>query len=271
MIQAQAMENATPFDRLLLILCGAEKSGKSRCAATARKPILFFDFDKRAQSLAGIKDVFALTFLDEQQPRMPTGFSDALTTMTKIEGGAKIKDLVPGSNDERRPKTIVFDSLASIGKSAMAYALYSNKDIRRELSVGGQKVFMPKNWDSWNAESESVFALVMRAMAIVDMDIILIFHETAEETPDSSAEHRKFTGRKELYPGRYQVFNRYFNEVWRMSRETGGIVPSIQVVPDYRFTASSSLDFSKIPVEKLSPKDTGPNISNLIQLVTGKV
>ena len=268
MIQAQAMETATAFDRLLLILCGAEKSGKSRVAATARKPVLFFDFDKRAQALAGIKDVYTMTFLDEQWPVQPTGYPDLLTTLTRIEQGATIKDLIPGSTDTRKPRTLVFDSLASLGKSANQYALYSNKTLRREIAVGGHTIFMTNGWDSWNAETESVFAAVMRGMAMVDKDIILIFHESAEETPDSTSEKPKFTGKKTLYPHRYGIFNKYFNEVWRVSRM--GPIPQIQVVPDYTFSASSNLDFSKIKPEQLNPP-TGPNISDLIRLATGKL
>lgn len=148
--------------------------------------------------------------------------------------------------------------------------MYTNKDLRRELSVGGMQVHMPKGWDTWNAETESVFQAVMRSMAMVDLDIILIFHEASEEMDDSTAEKPKYTGRKELYPGRYRIFNKYFNEVWRVSREQGVTIPKIQVIPDYRFPASSNLDFSKIKPEQLNPP-TGPNISSLIQLATGKV
>lgn len=270
MLEIANLENETAFDRLLLILCGAEKSGKSRTAATARKPIVFFDFDKRRQSLAGIKDVYAFTFIDEQWPKMPTGYNDCLTVLSKLENGATMKDLVPGATDTRQPRTIVFDSLASMGKSAGQYALYTNKDIRRSLKVGGQEIFMPGGWDAWNAETESVFSAVMRAIALPSKpDIILIFHESAEEMPDSTPEKPKFTGKLNLYPGRYRIFNKYFSEVWRVTREAGGVVPKIQVIPDYRFTASSNLDFTKIPADKLNPQ-TGPNIQELIKLATGK-
>jgi hypothetical protein len=128
---------------------------------------------------------------------------------------------------------------------------------------------MPGGWDAWNAETESVFSAVMRAMAMRSLDIILIFHESAQETADSTSDKPKFTGKLDLYPARYRVFNKYFSEVWRVSRETGGTIPKIQVVPDFRFTASSNLDFSKLKPEQLNPP-AGPNISELIKIATGK-
>jgi hypothetical protein len=277
MIEAASCEVENPFDRLLLILAGKEKSGKSRCAATARKPVLFFDFDRRRQSLAGLKDVYAITIADEGAPRMPTGFNDLLSILSKLEGGATIKDLIPGSNDTRRPKTLVFDSLTSFGKCAGDHAMYSNPALCREITVTGMKIKFPNGWDTWNAESSMVYSAVMRAMAVrmpgqtkPEMDIILCFHEQAEETPDSNQEKRKFTGRVELYPGRYQIFNKYFSEVWRVSRESGGLIPKIQVIPDYRFAASSGLDFSKINDSQINDPAKGPNIERMIELVLGK-
>jgi hypothetical protein len=260
---------------LLLILAGKEKSGKSRCAATGRKPVLFLDFDRRRQSLAGLKDVYAITFADEGAPRMPTAFNELLSILTRLESGATIKDLIPGSTDIRRPKTLVFDSLASLGRCAMDHALYSNPALRREIVVAGMKLFFVKGWDSWNAETTMIFSAVMRAMAIKSsdgtlMDVILTFHEQAEETADSNEEKRKFTGRVELYPGRYQVFNKYISEIWRVSRESGGLIPKIQVIPDFRFAASSGLDFSKITDAQINDPVRGPNISRMIELVTGK-
>ena len=275
MIEYASCEQETAFDRLLLILAGKEKSGKSRTAATARKPILFLDYDRRRQALAGIKDVYAITFADAGAPHMPTAFNEGLSILTKIESGATIKDLIPGATDTRRPRTLVFSSLASLGKCAMDHALYSNPALRREITVAGMKLNFVKGWDSWNAESTMVQSLVFRAMAIKGadgqlLDIILEFHEAAEETPDSSEEKRKFTGKVSLYPGRYQIFNKYFSEVWRVSRESGGQIPKIQVVPDYRFAASSGLDFSKISDAQINDPVKGPNIERMIELVTGR-
>ena len=272
MIETASCETETPFDRLLAILCGKEKAGKSRLAATSRKPVLFMDFDRRRQALAGIKDVYALTFADEGAPRMPTGYNDVLTILSKIEGGATIKDLIPGTTEVRRPKTIVIDSITAFGKLAMNHALYSNPALRREITVAGMKLFFVKNWDSWNAEVSEVVSVVERILAFKDssgqlIDVILIFHEAPEETPDSTSENRKYTGKIELYPGRYQYFNKYFSEIWRVTRDSP--VPKIQVIPNYSFAASSNLDFTKISDAQINDPVKGPDISRMIELVTG--
>jgi hypothetical protein len=41
-------------------------------------------------------------------------------------------------------------------------------------------------------------------------------------------------------------------------------------VPDYRFAASSGLDFSKISDTQINDPIKGPNIERMIELVTGK-
>lgn len=262
MLEGVAMEKAQAFDRLRLILVGKEKSGKSRTAATARKPILFLDYDKRRESIAGLKDVYALTFTDPQYPMQPTAYADTLTVMTALEQGKDIKDLNPGFKDVpagSKVKTLVCDSLSSFAKCAMAYALYSNSDIRRSINVGGTQIYTAGGWDAWGAEMGMVEQVLMRQLGLPGVDVIYIFHETDEEMAGSTPEKPVFTGRVGLWPNRYKGLQKFFNEVWRVSREQGNI-PTIQVMPDYRFTAATNLDFSKIP-----PNEMKPDISYLIE------
>jgi len=276
MIQAVTAEETTPFDRLMLLLVGREKSGKSRTAATGRPPILFFDFDKRRQSLAGIKDTYILTFVDEATPgKQPTAFTEFETALGYLEREKTLKALGMhyGINTwpDVPPVTVVVDSLASLAKLAMDYALYTNKDIRRELVIGGKRLYLTKNWDTWNAEMKAVEQPLNQLVAMVDKDLIIICHEAAEETADSTDENRKYTGRFDIYPGRYRSLNKYFSEVWRCTREGNSTVPVIQVMPSYKFTASSNLDFTKLKPEQINPP-TGPNIRELIRLTCdGKV
>jgi hypothetical protein len=269
MIEAVSAETASSFDRLMLILVGKEKSGKSRTAATSRKPTLFHDFDKRRQALAGIPGVYSLTYMDEQWPKQPTGFSDHLTVLTMLEAGQTLKQIGMnyGQKDwpDVRPRTQVYDSIASMAKCANGYCLYTNKSLRRSIKVGGQEIYFNDGWDAVNAEMESLNQSIMRLFAMKDQDIILIFHEENEQTDDSTPEKTKLTGKIDLYPRRYKVFNKFFNEVWRVSREQGGMIPTIQMSPDFRFTASSNLDFSKIP-----PGQIVPDIAKLIKMATGK-
>ena len=267
-VEAVTMETATPFDRLRLALVGKQKGGKSRTAATARKPVLFFDFDKRRESIAGLKDVYALTFVDPLPPMQPDGFSNALTVLSMIEQKATLKTIGEKFGQQGwpdvRPKTVVNDSLDTMSKSARDYAMFTNKDLRRILNVGGTQVFMTNGWDTWGAEMNMVESLILRELGIPELDVIVIFHETPEEAPGSTNEKPQYTGKVDVYPGRYRGLLKYFNEVWRVSREQGNI-PTMQVLPDYRFTAASNLDFSKIPANEMRP-----DISYLIERTVGK-
>lgn len=251
MLEMVSMEKAQPFDRLRLALVGPEKSGKSRLAATGRKPVLFLDHDKRRESIAGYKDVFAITFTDPQYPNQPTSYSDTLSIMSKLESGATLKALGIEGAPDVRPRTLVTDSVHSFSKGAMAYALYANKDIRRSIKVGGQEIYVPSSYEAWNSEMSMTEQVLMRQLAL-GMDIIWIFHETDEEVAGSTPEKPIFSGRKGIYPVRYRGLQKNFNEVWRVSREQGNI-PTVQVMPDFRFTAATNLDFSKISQNEMRP------------------
>src|ERR1700676_2091343 len=80
------MEQATAFDRLRLVIVGKEKTGKSRLACTGRPGVLLLDFDKRRESVAGMKGVMAVTFTDPgNETLQPTAFPDALDLLTQLE------------------------------------------------------------------------------------------------------------------------------------------------------------------------------------------
>ncbi len=277
MIEGRTAQTASAFDRLMLLLVGREKSGKSRTAATARKPILVHDHDGRWQSLAGLPDIYIITYSDSLKPaEQPSAFNDHLTILTYLEQGYSLRALakVIGMKDwERwpdvRPRTNVTDSMSSLGKQAMDYNLYANKDLRREIKVGGRSLFFTNGWDSWNAETASLYSSVMRLVAMKDIDIILTFHETDEQAAGSSYDKKVFTGKKDIFPDRYRIFNKYFSEIWRVSRESGNVWPTIQVTPDFRFAASSNLDFTRLKPEQINVPGKGPNIADMITVLMG--
>jgi hypothetical protein len=282
MFDAGSAVSMTPFDRLMLILMGRPKSGKSRVACTGRKPILEFDFDKRRESIAGIKDVYVVTLYDDPRPNIqPTSYNDFLSCMCQLESKQSLKALgefVKAKDwqtwPDVPPKTCVADSIQAFAMQANAYALYTNKDIRRSIKIGGKEVFFNNGWDAVNAEMVMVKEGIERMVALpFRSDCILIFHEDNEETLSSTPEKRSYTGKVELYPARYaKLFNtQWFSEVWRVSREGNAPVPKIQVQPEYIFTATSNLDFTKLKPEEINPSVGGPNITKLIELATARM
>ena len=255
-----SMEGASPFEKLTLLEIGPEKSGKSRIAATARKPVLFLDYDRRAAAVAGIPGVYAITkeVVDPPWPNQPTAYQNTLNILGELENN---KLDFGNSGGPVPPKTLVFDSVASFAKCAQAYALFTTPDIRRTISVGGQQFFMPKGFDGWNAEMSLVEGAILRALAIPDLDIICTLHETPEEAPESTNEKPSYTGKVGIYPVRYKLLLKWFNEVWHITREdaTG---PKIQVVPSWNCTfCATNLGITKV--------DT-PNIEQLIQKASCK-
>lgn len=261
-VEAKSMETATPFDKLSLILVGAEKTGKSRTAATAPDPVLFLDTDQRAASISGMKGVYALTYSEPSGVGMqPTIYTDLVSFTDQIERSRELRTLHPTFGNLPQGlnvSTLVGDSVATISKAALAYALYTTKEIRRSIKLPGREIFMPGGWDAWSADMNMLETLVTRWLAIPNLNVILTFHETAEESNTSTPEKPSYTGRVDVWPGRHRRLIKYFNEVWRVTRTQQ--VPQIQIVPNWEFTASTNLLLSDG-----SGVVQNPNIKELIQ------
>lgn len=271
-IELQDLSKTTPFDRLLCLLCGLEKSGKSRLAATGRKPILFFDFDGRAASLSGREGLYAVTLREPGWPKQPTAFNDFLDVLTKLESGYDLEAVGFRRARGVRPRTIVLDSIATMAKAAMNYALYTNSDVARSIKFSGLEVKFPKSFDAWNAEMSTIESAVLRVMGIGGasyqedvvcpecgtptgetcfhkskgrLDVIATLHQTEQESPESKPENKIYTGKLDVFPARYRLLVKYFNEVWRVEQMqttvgTGNdqhttYRPKVFTRPTYRF------------------------------------
>lgn len=256
-------DESTPLDRLLVALVGKEKSGKSRLAATARKPILFLDWDGRFASVAGRPGVYGETFLDTPNPmKQPSAFTEALALIDNLEktggdlSGCGFK-CPPGTH----VKTIVSDSIQYMAKAAQRYILFTGSvatartsGLARKVDFGGMEVRFPNGFDYWNAEINTITDTLLRLFGL-GCDVIATFHETAEETPESTFEKPSFTGKVGIFPVRYQRLLALFNEVWRIERGspqgTGAqdAVPRVMLTPDYNFNyGCSALDVDAVEV-----------------------
>lgn len=249
---------ATPFDQLLIALVGKEKSGKSRLAATGRKPVLFFDFDGRAASVAGTKGVYAISYHDTVGYKQPDVFADFISKLTQLEQcKCDLSQLgfacEPGTVFA---KTIVLDSMARMAKAAMRYILANgSKGITRTIGVSGMQINFPGGFDAWNAEMCTIEDCLLRVFAL-KTDVIAIFHEEAEESPESTPEHTIMTGKVGIFPARYKRLIGYFNEVWRIERQAAvgtsaqSAAPTVRTAPDYTFALGASclnIDVSEAP------------------------
>lgn len=263
-IELHKMEEEKPTSKLKLAIVGHEKHGKSQLAATGRKNVLVHDFDQRAEALAGKPGVYALSYKDTKATIQPDAAQLFLDVLGQLENSLDIHDLLLFLNskgiktkyDGKVPKetfihTNVVDSVQTFGRAFQSYALYCSKDIRRELTFGGMKIFLPGGWDAWNSEMVSVENSILRLLAL-PTDTIIVLHETAEETADSTAEKPRFTGRVGVFPVRYQRLIKYFNEVWRvrltqvMNGNKSQYIPRVYPLPTYDFDAATALSLDAV-------------------------
>jgi AAA domain-containing protein len=258
------LEAEKPGDNFAMLLVGKNEAGKSRLAATAPPPVLFLDFDRKAQALAGKKGVYALTFADPAQTTIqPTAFNAMLDVLGKLERGERsLKALGFNVGDEVKVQTLVFDSIYTIAKAARNYALYVNpKELARIVSIAGHQYRVPRSWDGWGVESEMVESSIMQARSIKGLNVIAILHEVAEQAENSTEDNPIYTGKIELYPRRYNPLMTYFNEIWRITRDFGTI-PKLTLQPDGVFTKAGTT--LVIPTDKIVP-----NIQEIIRIARG--
>jgi hypothetical protein len=251
------LANTTPFSQLLVALVGKYKSGKSRLAATAPGPVLFFDFDNRALSVAGRPGVYAVSYVDKTGHMQPDVFTDFLSKLTSLEQN-KLDLAMIGFNIEPGTvfvKTIVLDSTQTMSDAVMRYVLANgSKGVTRTLAIQGMSINFPGGFDAWNAEMATIKDVLLRVMAL-GVNVIMTFHESAEEAPGSTNEAPVYTGRVGVFPVRHQKLLAYFNEVWRVVRTTPtgpgaqDSVPQVSTAPSYDFAyAASCLNIDAVEV-----------------------
>lgn len=261
--ELQDLSETQPFDRLLALFVGLEKGGKSWLAATGRKPILFFDFDGRAGALSGRQDVFAITLRDPGAPHMqPDAINTMLDYVTRLEQGQDLAQLGFKNASGKFPKTVVCDSIATMASSAMRYATYTNeKELARRISFGSLVVRIPRNFDAWNSEMSTIESIILRLIGLSfpsgQPDIICILHQAEQEDKNSTPEKRIYTGKLEIFPSRYRLLLKYFNEVWRVEQvpivvgegqdQRNSYRPKVFTRPNYRFEhAATALDIDDV-------------------------
>lgn len=263
-LEIRIMEQEPPVSKLKLAIVGHEKNGKSRLAATGRPYVLVHDFDNRAEALQGRPGVVVLSYVEPQWPKYPEAAQLFLDILSQLESSLDLHDLIPllkqrfpGGKYPEVPKgtlvrTNVVDSVQTMGKAFMNYALAGQKDIRRSVKFAGYEVYLPGGWDAWNAEMAPVESSILRLLAL-PTDTTVVLHETSEETADSTSEKPRFTGRIGVFPVRYQRLIKYFNEVWRVKlTQVAGkdnkmvYLPRVYPQPNYEFDCATALQLDAV-------------------------
>lgn len=228
------MSNRGADEQLKIAILGPQKGGKSRLAATApKKPIYFYDFDGRLASLSGMEGVFGISYLDTTNMKDSTAWSKVEQDMGMFE--------YQKSSGKPLPGTLVFDSMTYMLERAMRYVLVNNSSMRREVKITpSTSMYVPHKYDPYKAEIGLVSNVLARAVEL-GTDVIAVFHERAEEAPDSTQEAPKFTGKFSTHPPRAAELLPLFDELWRVKPNDSGTY-TVYTSPTYEFTGASCLE-----------------------------
>lgn len=196
-------EDIKAEDYLKIALMGKQKSGKSWFAATAPKPIRYYDWDDRAESLEGkpgmyISSAPSLTMLDVE-------------TDLSVMKAAKAKG-------QALPATVVHDSV-SFMKVAMENEIRRNAPgLFRTIRVGNStSVFIGADWDVINGIQRYVKYLISEYTTL-GINQIFVFHERDEkDKAESTPSAAKYTGFITVDPQYLAETLSLFNEVYRIT------------------------------------------------------
>lgn len=205
--------------RLNVMLYGEFATGKTTFATTFPKPILFFDFDCRYQSYAGVEGIEYEVY--EDVGRRPSAYRDFMKDLKKYQRESKYK-------------TLVLDSTTSLSNSV-------KYDILGQVSRGGsasEGLTYPQ-WGQFTERFEEIFNL----MSSADTHTVIISHEqviqdelTGEIRTLAMMIGKKFAQRS---PG-------YFDEVYhcftKKDRESGELLYLARTRPDRKIGARTSMN-----------------------------
>jgi len=199
-ISGTASETLSATGRLKIAIVGKPKAGKSCLAATARTPMLYYDFDDRPESLAGKQGL-----LVKSKPTM----LDVETDLSILKAN-KIKNLP-------LPATVCFDTVTFMQRAMEDEIFRQCKDLYREISVGNStKVKVRKGWDVINGIQRYVGYLISEFTALA-VDIIFVFHEKNEKDyTESTKEEAAYTGQLTTDPQYLSSCLSLFNEVYHI-------------------------------------------------------
>lgn len=236
-------ESLSASDWLKIAIIGEPGVGKSWLAATAPQPIRVFDFDDRAESLAGKPGL-----LIKSKPTMIDVEQDLSIAKARKKQGFSI------------PATWLFDSVTYMQR-AMEEEIFNQvgKDAYKEIAVGpNHKMRIRKGWDTINGIQRYLEYLIAEFSALGN--IIFVFHEKAEKDVAKSAPDKPaYTGDITIDPQYLANSLSLFNERYRIKVEPG----TGRYLCQCKFAPNQENKFNAITSMQLDPFEP-PNILAMI-------
>lgn len=221
-------ENLSADERLKMAIVGDFKTGKSWLEATAPPPVYIFDFDDRAESLAG----------------KPGLYIERKATMQNVEAALSIAKY----HKEQKlpnPATWGFDTVTNMQKAMEIEIFRLSSGLHRDLKIGTNlSVKIRNGWDAVNAIQRYLELLISEFSALGN--VIFVFHERNEKDQiRSSPQETKFTGEITTDPQYLAKSLSFFNEVFRTSISYDNKFV-VQCKPTSSFAASTSMLLDEI-------------------------
>lgn len=211
-------------EHLRIAILGKPKSGKSWLAATARKPVRYYDHDNRAASLEGKPGLFITS--------RPTMLE--VETDLSILKANKVKKLP-------LPATIVHDTVTYMNRAMEEEIFRQDPKLARSIRVGNSTMVKIRNsWDVINGIQRYMEYLIAEYTAL-GVDFIFVFHEKDEkDKTESTPQETKYTGLVTVDPQYLQNSLSLFNEVYRITVD-GNRKYQVTCRPNWDVSASTTM------------------------------
>lgn len=223
-------EDIKAHEYLKIAIMGKQKTGKSWLAATAPKPIRYYDWDDRAESLEGKSDLYIssapqLTMLDVE------------TELSIMKANKKAGKPLPA--------TVVHDSVTFM-KIAMENEIRrQSPGLFRTIRVGNStSVYVGADWDVVNGIQRYMKYLISEYTGL-GINQVFVFHERDEkDKAESTPRETKYTGLITVDPQYLAETLSLFNEVYRITVDTtkpNSVVYSVTCKPNNDVLASTTM------------------------------
>lgn len=224
-------KNIKAGTRLKIAIMGEPKTGKSWFAATAPQPVLVYDFDDRAESLAGKDGVMVKTLIDVEQ-KNPTAFKALESDLSTFKYRKKEGKPIPAS--------YVFDTITYLKRWIENEAFTQGLDYRSLKLSASSSIRMTKNWDAVNAVERALYYLIGEYSQLGNL--IFVFHEKPEKDKTKSTNDKSvYTEKITIDPQFLAPILSRFNEVYRIEID-GNNKYMVTCKPSTEFTASTTLN-----------------------------
>jgi len=226
---------------------GVGKSWLAASIASNTNQVMDLDFDGRAASLQGKKNVFVKTYVDNNQNN-PTAIQTFETDLAALKYAK--------SQGREIPKTFIIDSITYARKAVEAELIMQQNNLGRVIKIATIHVKIPASYDVINSNRLYLEYIVNELAALGN--VIAIFHEADEADRTKSTPNQKsYTGLTTIQPQYLNSILSIFNDTYRLKiRYDGKRV--LQTGISNEFIGKSTL-------KGILPEEVDPDLTKLLE------